>query len=174
MIDAYLRELRRQLGAARDADDIVAEIRSHIEDAGPDVAATLARLGSPSYLASLYAIDRRRSPFVTLRGLARWVAVSVMGLPALAVVIIANLLAASFLVAALVKPFAWHRTGLWRLDGGELSLRLGLLEPPPPHAVELLGWWIVPLGFALGPLVLISTPRFGRWAIRYFGATVAS
>ena len=171
MIDAYLRELRRQLGDAPDADDIVAEIRSHIDDAGPDVAATLARLGSPSYLAALYGIDRGSSPLVLLRGLARWATVSVLGFPALAATIIGYLLAVSFLLAALIKPFAPHRTGVWQLAGGEFSLRLGLLEPPPPHAVELLGWWIVPLGFAAGALVFAITPWFGRWTIRRFGAT---
>ena len=172
MIDAYLRELRRQLGDAPDADDIVAEIRSHIDDAGPDVAATLARLGSPSYLAALYAIDRGSSPLVVLRGLARWATISVMGLPALAVVVIGYFLAVSLLLAALIKPVAPHRTGVWQLADGEVSLRLGLFAPPPPHAVELLGWWIVPLGFAAGALVFAITPRFGRWAIRRFGATV--
>ena len=172
MIDAYLRELRRQLGKTPDADDIVAEIRSHIADAGPDVAATLARLGSPSYLAALYAIDRGTSPLVLLRGLARWATVSVMGFPILVVVSVGYLVAVSFLLAALIKPVAPHRTGLWQLAGGEVSLRLGLFEPPPPNAVELLGWWIIPLGLAAGALVLVITPWFARWATRRFGGTV--
>lgn len=173
MIDAYLRELRRRLGDAPDADEIVAEIRSHINDAGSDVAATLARLGSPSYLAALYAVDRGSSPLVVLRGLARWAMVSVMGFLALVVAIIGYLFAVSFLLAALIKPFAPHRTGVWQLPDGDLSLRLGLLEPPTPHAVELLGWWIVPLGLAAGALIFVITPWFGRWAIRRFGGTVA-
>ena len=172
MIDAYLRDLRRHLRDVPDADDIVAEIRSHIDDAGPDVAATLSRLGSPSYLAALYATDRGSSPLVLLRGLARWATVSIMGFAALAVVIAGYLLAISFLLAALIKPFAPHRTGLWQFPGGELSLRLGLLAPPPPQGVELLGWWIVPLGLAAGALVLAVTPWFGRWAVRRFRGTL--
>lgn len=168
MTENYLRELRAQLRGAADADDIVAEIRSHIEESGSDVAATLARLGTPAELAALYAIDRSSSPMVLVRGLSRWARVSIGGFSALIGVIVGYVLTIAFFLAALVKPFAPHRTGVWRLPDDEISLRLGLGGSPPMDGQEVLGWWIVPIGLAAGALVLWATPRFGRWAVRRF------
>lgn len=168
MIEVYLRELRAQLHGAADAEDILAEIRSHIEESGPDVAATLARLGTPAELATLYAVDRSSSPTILVRGLFRWAKVSIGGFFALIGVVVGYGLTISFFLAALIKPFAPHRTGVWWLAGDEISLRLGLGGSPPTYGHEVLGWWIVPIGLAAGALVLWATPRFGRWAVRRF------
>ncbi len=167
-LDDYLRELRTELRGVSDADDIVAEIRSHVHDAGPDVRTTLDRLGTPSELASLYATERSSSPALLFRSLLRFATVSIGGFFAFMGLLAGYALAISFFLAAIIKPFAPHRTGVWRLADDEISLRLGLVSAPPAGSAELLGWWIVPIGLAAGALVLWLTPRFGRWATRRF------
>ena len=170
-LEAYLHELRTRLRGLQDSDDIVAEIRSHALNAG-DVIGTLDRLGSPAELASLYEPDRSSSPRLLVRGLLRWATGSIVGFFALLTLLAGYVMAISFFLAALVKPIAPHRVGLWRLAADEISLRIGLIAAPPPGSEELLGWWIVPIGLAAGLLVLWLTPRFGRWAIRHFRRTL--
>jgi hypothetical protein len=129
-----------------------------------DVAGVLARLGSPEHLASLYAAERLLvraerggSPWLLATALLRWASVSAAG----------YLLAAGFFIAALVKPFAPGRVGLWR-TADALSLHLGLAGGPAPRGEELLGWWIVPIGLLLGAAAAWLTARLARWAIRRF------
>ena len=179
-LEVYLAELRTRLRRLPEADvsEIVAELRSHVRDSAGDamdegeVAAALARLGSPGELASLYATDRLLeragrdpSPWLLLWSLVRRATVSVAGGVALLSVIAGYLVAAGFFVAAIAKQFAPDRVGLWWLHGDEISLHLGLVAAPPPPDQELLGFWIVPLGLSLGALALWSTARFGRWAV---------
>ncbi|HKC11398.1 MAG TPA: hypothetical protein VKI41_05005 [Vicinamibacteria bacterium] len=184
MLDAYLSELRTLLRNLPEPEvsEIEAELRSHVRDSGTrggliesEVAATLARLGSPAALASLYDTDRllvragrSRSPWLLLWSLFRWAAVSVAGICVLIPVIGGYLVAASFFIAALVKPFAPDRVGLWRLSNDEFSLRLGLTATVPPRGQELLGWAIVPLGLIVGSGTFLLAVWFGRWAIRRF------
>lgn len=167
-LDAYLRELRTRLRGLADAGEIVEEIRSHVRDAGADVGTTLERLGSPAELASLYIAERSNSPWLLVRSLSRWATLSIGGFFALIGLLMGYGLAISFFLAALIKPFAPDRTGLWRLPGDEISLRMGLGGLPPPGSEELIGWWIVPIGLVAGVLVLRLIPRFGRWATRRF------
>ncbi len=184
-LEGYLSELRARLRLLpqTEVSEILEELRGHVRDSvgssgeptESEIAAVLERLGSPAELASLYVTDRlleqaevSRSSWLLSRGLMRWAVVSVAGSVALLGVIIGYLLAASLFCAALVKPFAPGRVGLWRLAEGEFSLHLGLVAPPPAQGEELLGWWIVPLGLLLGAAAAWLTPRFGRWAIRRF------
>lgn len=112
-----------------------------------------------------------RAPWRLLKTLFRWATVSIAGVLAFLGVLAGYLMAASFLCAALVKPFAPGRVGLWRLDGDHFSLRLGFVAPPPVQGEEILGWWIVPLGLVLGAALFWLTPRLARWAIRRFRRT---
>jgi hypothetical protein len=181
MLEAYLSELRSRLRGLPEADvfEIVAELRSHVRDSGAgtglvegEVAVALARLGSPAELASLYRTDRlllragrSRSPWLLLWSLFRWAAISVAGSGVLIPVIAGYVVAGSLFMAALIKPFAPDRVGLWRLSSDEISLRLGLSATPPPPGQELLGFWIVPLGLMLGAGTFFLAVWFGRWAI---------
>ena len=157
-VEHYLRELRADLRALPDgeASDIVRELRAHIlERAAPTgaalteeaVAAALERLGPPSQVASLYATEsmlKRGTRRGMLWIVARWAAGSFAALGLLVGAVVST----SFFVAALRKPFAPDRAGLWRLTDGSYSLRLGFGGLEAGH--ELLGWWIVPLGLLLG------------------------
>jgi hypothetical protein len=182
-LEDYLGDLRARLRGLSEAEveDILAEMRSHVRESGApgrepteaEVTAVLARLGSPAELAAAYLADRliqkaqrTRSPWRLLKGLSRWAALSAVGGFALCGVLVGYVLAASFFLAALVKPFRPDRTGLYSL-GDELSLRLGM-SGSVPGGEELLGWWIVPLGLLLGGMAYGATVSFARWAIRRY------
>lgn len=181
-LDGFLRDLRARLRGLSDTEmnEIVEELRSHVRDSAGDaptdgaVAAVLERLGSPAELASQFATERllaqagrSGSPWLLARGLLRWASLSVGGSVALFSLMTGYVLGASLLIAALVKPFAPGRAGLWRFAGDHFSLRLGLIASPT-GGEELLGWWIVPIGLLAGGGSLWLTTRFGRWAIRRF------
>ena len=187
-LDGYLGQVRGRLrGRLPEAEvsEIVEELRSHVRDSAgsggelgeSDVAAVLERLGSPEELARQYVTEsllvqagRSRSPWLLLRSLFRWATVSIVGFLAFLGVLTGYVLAAGFLCAALVKPFAPARVGLWR-GGDELSLHLGFVSARPSQGEELLGWWIVPLGLLLGAAAFWLTRRLARWAIRRFRRT---
>jgi hypothetical protein len=184
VLDDYLGDLRARLRGLSPAEveDILAELRSHVRDSGApgrqptdaEVTAVLARLGSPAELAAAYLADRliqeaerTRSPWRLVKGLFRWAALSVAGSFTLCGVIVGYLVASSFFLAALVKPFRPDRAGLFRTAGDHLSLRLGLSASVPPGD-ELLGWWLVPLGLLLGGMAYWLTASLARWAIRRY------
>jgi hypothetical protein len=183
-LEDYLSDLRERLGGlpADEVAEILAELRSHVRDAcapgrepdQADVTAVLARLGAPSALAAAYRADRllaqaerSPSPWLLLKGLFRWAALSGAGSFALCGVVVGYVLTASFFLAALVKPFRPDRVGLFRIgDGEHLSLHLGLTGSAAPPGAEILGWWIVPLGLLLGGLAYGLTRSFARRAVR--------
>jgi hypothetical protein len=183
-LESYLSDLRARLRGLEggEVDDILAELRSHVRDCGApgreptdaDVTAVLARLGPPAALAPAYLSDRllqkaerSRSPWRLLKGLSRWAALSAAGGFALCGVVLGYVVAASFFLAALVKPFRPDHAGLFRIEDS-LSLRLGLSSSPVPPGEELLGWLIVPLGVLLGGMAYALTVSLARWAIRRY------
>ncbi len=184
-LEAYLDILQARLGAlpTAEADDIVREIRSHVRDstgpkggtAGDAVAAVLARLGPPEELAAGYVTaillaraGSSRSPWPVLRGFLHWAMYSAAGILPLAGLVAGYVVAASLFIAALVKPFAPDRVGLWRLAGGEISLRLGLRGGPPSAGEEILGWWVTPLGLLAGAMAYYLTVHMARFFVHRF------
>jgi hypothetical protein len=178
-LETYLAELRRRLAPLPDSEraDIVAELRSHVLDsAGPAatesaVAEALERLGPAAHLAAQYVThsvlagaERSRSPWAVVRGLARVAGKGIAGFSALVGCVLGYTLAACFGLAALRKPMAPDRVGLWRLGPDSFSLTLGFAGRPPGE--ELLGWWIVPIGLLTGAGVLWLATAFGRWSAR--------
>ena len=85
--------------------------------------------------------------------------------------LLAYFLGAALIVAALIKPFHSQAAGLWifpdNADGVQISLRLGF-GTPPANGRELLGWWMVPVGLAVGCGLVISTTRLALWSARRF------
>src|ERR1700691_3315557 len=181
-IDGNLGRLRARLRGLEDEDirEIVEELRSHIMDkaatageasgeitsAGVDTA--LAALGSPEELSSQYMTDNllaraevSRSPVQILKGLFRWASLSVGGFFVLLGSIVGYFFGTVFILVALLKPFHPHSAGLWIFPNGsgdfEMSFRLGF-GSPPVGGKDVLGWWIVPIGWVAGcGLVMLTT-----------------
>lgn len=182
-IDQYLAELRAQLRSLpqEQAMDIVEEIRSHIRDAAgvggatseASINAALSRLGPPSALAASYVTDsllaraqRTRMPWTILRGIFRWATLSVKGVLVFTVCLIGYAFGASFLLAALAKPFN-PKVGLWLVNHDTYSLALGMTDAIP-QGRELLGWNLIWIGLVLGGGTVLLTTYFGLWCIRKF------
>ena len=175
-IDTWMDTLRARLAGLPPAaiEEIVAELQSHVHESlreGTESEALLARLGTPEEIAALYRADRLlgrsgggRSPWLLVTSVARWATVSVAGCFALLGLVAGLWVAASFGIAAVTKLFSPGRVGLWRLPGGEYSLRLGLLAGSRPEGQELLGFWLIPIGIAAGALVWWVTMRLVRAA----------
>jgi hypothetical protein len=184
-LEEYLNELRMKLRGVPEAErsEIIAEIDSHIRDSAGStldaeaVESALQRLGGATELASLYRAqsllthaENSRSPWLLFTSVFRYATISIAGFFIFLGLLVGYFVTACLFLAALVKPFAPDRVGLWWiLPQRELALHIGIFtSPPPQQGTELLGWWIVPIGLLLGLFVLWMTPRFGRWAIRRF------
>lgn len=187
-VEDYLQELRRALRPlpAEEALEIVEEIRSHVLDSAEQngglseerLDTALGRLGRAAELAAMYVTEslvRRaevsRSPWLALRSIFRWATLSVAGFFVFLGSLIGYGIGASFVVCALVKPFAPGRVGLWKLadPADDLSFSLGWVNRP--DATDLLGWWIIPVGLAIGLGLIFLTARFGLWSLRWFHQT---
>ncbi len=131
-------------------------------------------------------------PWVLLRATLRWAVTSIAGLVAFLLTVIGFGCAVVFYLCALLKPIFPTHIGLWltaqntlslgywngRLSGAEvygMSLRppmsfvlLGTLGPTGGPIRELLGYWILPIGFLCGALFFLATSMFTRWFIARF------
>ena len=193
-IDAYLEHLHARLRGLDEAEarEIVDELRSHIVEratvggamTAAAVDAALARLGSPEALAAEYMTGEvlaraevSRSPWRVLDSLFRWASLSFTGFLVLLVTIIGYFLGAVFYLSAAMKPFHPHTAGLWLIPSGAgdyaISLRMGF-EGAPAGARDLLGWWIIPIGFMLGSWLLILTTRFALWCAHQYRQSLTS
>jgi uncharacterized membrane protein len=187
-IEAYLGRLRQRLRGMNDEDarEIVEELRSHITDkaaadgeitaAGVDAA--LAALGNPEELASQYTTDNllaraevSRSPARILESLFRWASLSVAGFFVLLGSVIGYFFGAVFILVAVSKLFHPHTAGLWIFPGAsgdlQISFRLGF-GSVPAGGRDLLGWWIVPIGWTAGCALVMLTTSFAIWCVRQY------
>ena len=178
--EEYLRAVRKRLRGfpPEAAGEIVDELRSHIIDKTAqtnDVAATLAALGDPEELAARYIAEDTlaraevsRTPFGVLDALFRWATLSASGFFVLVAAMGGYFFGAALIVCAILKPFHPASAGLWEIaSGGDIqySLRMGF-GAPPPGAIDLLGWWIVPIGLVGGAALVTLTTRFALWCAR--------
>ncbi len=179
-IERYLLRLRTALGRMPDAEkaEILSDIRNHIEERLSDassgqaeiVAETIAALGSPESLAESFERERlmarasvSAAPAALLSATFQWALTGLRGFLAFLALLLGYSLGLGFLVCALLKPFLWNHIGLW-LDPPAFSL--GYISPDWHGARELLGWWIIPIGYSVGPLLLIWTTRLVQWLLR--------
>ena len=180
-IDRYLEELAAaldQLGPEQ-VRDIVEELRSHIADevatggqATPArISSVLAGLGDPQELAALYLVDDGRAEFrstgFTSGLFAKPSASGSIGSSDVYARIrhtLRYLLGAVVICSALFKPIHPHTAGLWMIpdptDRFSFTLSLGF-HSLPPGSKDILGWWIVPIGFVTGFALFLPTRRLG-------------
>lgn len=187
-IEAYLGRLRRQLCGISDNEvrDIVEELRSHIIDKATaaeevteaGIEAALGALGSPEELASEYFTDNllaraevSRSPLKILRSLFRWATLSVAGFFVLLGSTVGYFFGIVFVLVAIAKLFHPRTAGLWTYpsgDGGvEFSFRLGFGNPPV-GGHDVLGWWIIPIGWIAGGALMMLTTSIAVWFVRQY------
>jgi hypothetical protein len=142
------------------------------------VDAALAALGSPEELASQYMTDDllaraevSRSPVRILESLFRWASLSLAGFLVLLTSIVGYFLGVVFILVAALKAFHPRTAGLWVLPNGagdfEISIRLGF-GSAPLEGREVLGWWIIPIGLAVGCALVMLTTRFAIWCGRQY------
>src|SRR5208337_3756311 len=187
-IEAYLSRLRGRLRGVNGEEvrEIVEELRSHIMDkaaasgavtaAGVDAA--LAALGSPEELASQYMTDNllaraevSRSPLQILKSLFRWASLSVAGFFVLLGSIVGYFFGVVLMLVAVAKLFHPRTAGLWTYRDStgdlELSFRLGF-GSVPGVGKDVLGWWIVPIGWLLGCALVMLTTHIAVWFVRQY------
>jgi hypothetical protein len=191
-IDAYLDRLRARLRGfdPTAVGEIVEELRSHILDKAAQpgntsgeatpaaIDAALAALGSPEELAEQYVTDNllaraetSRSPLRILQSLFRWGSLSVAGFFVLVGSLVGYFLGVIFMLVAVAKLFHPHTAGLWILpsadDDFEFSFRMGFASVPAGGR-EVLGWWIVPIGWLGGGGLIMLTTYVAAWFVRQY------
>jgi membrane protein YqaA with SNARE-associated domain len=187
-VEAYLGRLRQRLRGVKDEEvgEIVEELRSHIMDkvaAGGEVTAAgvdaaLAALGSPEELASQYITDNllaraevSRSPLQILKSLFRWASLSVAGFFVLLGSLVGYFFGIVLMLVAVAKLFHPRTAGLWtyRDSTGDLgfSFRLGF-GSAPGTGNDVLGWWIVPIGWLAGCGLVMLTTHIAVWFVRQY------
>ena len=187
-IEAYLGKLRGRLRGVRDDEvrEIIEELRSHITDraaadgevtdAGVDAA--LAALGSPEELASQYMTDNllaraevSRSPLQILKSLFRLASLSVAGFFVLLGSVVGYFFGAVFILVAVARLFHPRTAGLWTLPESTgrlaLSFRLGF-GSAPVGGKDVLGWWIIPIGWLAGCGLVTLTTHVALWFVRQY------
>jgi hypothetical protein len=191
-IDAYLRQVRAGLRGLPDAEvgDIVNELRAHIaertapsgETSPAAIDSALHSLGRPEQIAALYVTEglalraeSSRSPWMVLRSVFHWATLSVKGFAVFVVCLIGYSFGLSFYLTALMKPFHPQGVGLWvSTNPNSYSLHVGGIMGPPGNERELLGWWMIPIGFGLGGGTILLTTQFALWALRRMRASQKS
>jgi membrane protease YdiL (CAAX protease family) len=166
-LDELRTALRRHVPNGK-ADEIVAELRSHIRDVAERggeldeqaVEGTLIGLGTPSALAAQYAGETTTVATIRLPDIGA-------GLGGLLGAALCATLGLAFAVAGLLKPFLPDRAGLWQTGPDTYSLRLGLGGRPAPGE-DILGGWIVPIGLALGIPLAMAAAGLATSSLRRF------
>lgn len=186
-IESYLRRLQGLLHGVNEEEtrEIVEELRSHIADKvgtanvnDASIDAALAALGSPEELASEYLTDNllaraevSRSPWPILRSLFRWASLSVGGFFVLLGSVAGYSCGLVLMLVAVAKLFHPRTAGLWTYPSGDdslaLSFRLGF-GAPPADGKDVLGWWIVPIGWITGYGLVMITTFVAVWFVKKY------
>ena len=179
-LDTYLDQVRRHLKGLpqAEADEIVAELRSHVLDkveGAPTpqrVEAAITALGSPRDVARINLtervaaeLDADRSPLTVLRGVGRLARLSAYGAFTGLVSFTGYVTSAAFLITAMSKVVSRTHAGLWRVPHGS-GYRYALGVTNGPRGQELLGYWLIPFSLAAGLVLGWLTWRFGIFSVR--------
>jgi hypothetical protein len=178
-IDAYLGRLRGRLRGANEEEirEIVDELRSHILDKAAassqlndEANGEITPAGVDAALAALRA-EVSRSPVQILRSLFRWASLSVGGFFVLLGSSLGYFFGAVFILVGVAKLFHPHTAGLWIIPTGagdsEISFRMGF-GSVPAGGRDVLGWWIVPIGWVVGGGLVMLTTYIAVWFVRQY------
>jgi len=176
-IEEFLKNLTRALRALpdRDRDDIVSEIRAHLEHRAGEgkLDDALKALGTPESCArsfieelkiqSAFADGGPVKSFGALLALASQRTTAAAGLFISGIFFI---MAAAFVFVTFYEMISPQSVGLWS-DPASHSFFFGAMdEPPPATAHELLGQWMIPVSAALAVLSYVIGQRLARLFIR--------
>ena len=174
-LKVYLRTVEEHLQSLspEDSSEIIRELRSHVLDrvkgdlSNATVGATLQKLGDPREIARINLRMRvaavtvgHPTPLTIARALSRLAAIGGRGFLIFIFSLSGYAFAGCWLLTALAKPFAPDRVGLWLLPDptGDLSLSLGRIGAGAAGH-DVLGWWIIPIGLAVGAICGFLTYR---------------
>jgi hypothetical protein len=181
-LELYLQTVANHLKSlpSEDRTEIVRELRSHVLDrvkgdlSDASVSATLATLGDPHEIARINLRMRTalaiqpEAPLTVGRSLGRLAILGGRALLTFVFSLAGYAFSGCWIFTALAKPFAPDRVGLWLLPDatGDLSLSLGRRNEGGINGHDLLGWWIIPVGLAIGILCAVLTYRHNLGFIR--------
>lgn len=172
---AYFAKVDRALAALprAEAEEVKAELEAHAMDAlaeGGYAAGALAQLGDPDDFLPALVTERLRaragrtfSPSDVVAALLRSAGSGLVGLATTLAAGLGYAIAATCVMLGIVKLFAPHGTGVYRLDGGGIFIG----ADANVQGVDLLGIWFSPLAIAVGVcLYVVLTWTFGRATVR--------
>lgn len=176
-IEDYLKALSRALRALpdRDRDDIVAEIRAHLEHRASEgkLGEAVKALGLPDSCARSFIEELKiQSAFADggpVKSFGALLALASQRTTAAAGLFISGIffvMAAAFVFVTFHEMISPETVGLWS-DPASGSFFFGAMdEPVPPAAHELLGRWMIPVSAALSVLSFVIGQRLARLFIR--------
>lgn len=174
-IDAYARALSRALRSLsdRDRDDIVNEIRAHLEHRASEgrLAEAMKALGSPETCArgfleemkiqSAFADGGGAKTFGALLALASRRTTAAIGLFFSGIIYV---IAAAFVFAAFAELVWPEAVGLW-VDPANDIFVFGTVDTSPPTK-EVLGPWMIPVSAAFAVFFFVIGQALSRLFVR--------
>ena len=176
-IETYVRELSRALSILKekDRDDILLEIRSHLEHREEEnrLDEALASLGSAKECARGFFEEIRLQHAFTDGGPTKTIG-ALLALASRRITAAFGLLAAGifylmsvgFALTAIAEVVAPELAGLW-INSDKGIFFFGVIDPATTAAAtEVLGGWVIPVAAILAVLSFICGQWLGRFFIR--------
>ena len=193
--DDFIREVRSHILERVEAEPVVtADVLADIFRAVGEPKELAAQYRTQTMLreATRSDVPWVRRPWILLLATLRWGVTSIAGVVAFFVAVFGYGCAVVFYLCALLKAVFPSHIGLWLT--GQHTLSLGYwnghvsgaevygISTRPPHSFvvvgtlgpadgpvrELLGYWVIPLGFLCGLVFLLATSMVARWFIARF------
>jgi len=178
MIDDYFAELERKMSDLPETDrqEFTRELRAHVFDRLEQVAvateadcrSVLQALGTPEEITRQYRLERimtrsawKVSPIAILRTTVRWALTGVQGFSVFMVALVGYLIALSFYLSALLKPFFPLNVGFYVGDHG-----MTIATWPAPGGAPLLDDYFIPICIIVGYLLTLGTTLLIRFVLR--------
>jgi uncharacterized membrane protein len=177
MVETYFDQLNTQLSDLPEPrrQDLLRELRAHVLDRLEQVATptqedcrnVLKALGTPDEIARQYRMEMilrgsswTLSPIKVLRTAARWTVAGVQGYLVFVVALTGYLLAASFYICALLRPFFPQNVGFYINEYG-----FNMAQFPVQHGHEVLPNYFIAITVLAGYLLTLGTTLLIRFLI---------